>query len=726
MQAQTHTPAAVFGSHIRYVVPLFQRPYVWTQEEQWAPLWEDVRALAEKVLETPAGYGVPPVPPHFLGAIVVDQQPNPSGFIAVRHVIDGQQRLTTLQLLLDAAQEVTEKHGTSLDAETLRVLVLNQPQVTQHPDEVFKVWPTDRDQDAFRAAMSNDVVVSSELASSRIAKAHAFFVQQITEWCEPAGDPDKAAARLKALAQALHAHLKLVVIDLEPGDNAQVIFETLNHRGARLLAADLVKNLLFQMVQSQQLDVEGLYKQYWKSLDNDSWRELTAQGRLYRPRIDVFLNYWLVMKLLREVPADRIFADFRDQIAALRATDLPALLAELAGDAAVFASLDALPADSVPARFYYRVIRALDTRSVMPVFLWLMRWPTDELPVEQRDRALNAIESWLVRRTLARLTSKNINLVVLELLRALDRGGPLDAGDRTERFLAEQTADSRLWPGDELVRQSLETAPVYTALLRARLRMLLEALEDDLRTSFGEGQPAPRDLTVEHVLPQAWRENWALAPDDLRGAIERDRLVHVLGNLTLVSGGLNPALSNRPWTKPDGKGKRDYLLEHSTLKLNAQLVKEHTEAWTDDDIRARTATLTARILALWPRPESASSPTHVSAASLDDSSAASATVREEELDDPSVPSHTGKYRKLWEWLRAQDADGIPLTFEDVEEVLGIALPPSARLHEAHWYGYEGTALGRAIRDAGWKASHVSLVEQRVTFVPADLTAEPGQ
>lgn len=717
MQAQTHTPAVIFGSHIRYVVPLFQRPYVWDEKEQWAPLWDDVRALAEKVLETPSGYGAAPVSPHFLGAIVVDQQKNLSGFIQVRHVIDGQQRLTTLQLLLDAAQEVTEKHGTPLDAETLKVLVLNQPQVTQHPDEVYKVWPTDRDQDAFRAAMNNDAVVSPELATSRIARAHAFFIRSITEWCEPAGDPDKAAARLKALAQALHAHLKLVVIDLEPGDNAQVIFETLNHRGSRLLAADLVKNLLFQMAQTQQLDVAGLYNQYWKPLDEDYWRELTAQGRLYRPRIDVFLNYWLVMKLLREVPADRIFIDFRDQVATSRANELPGLLSELSADAAVFSSLDSLPTASTPARFYYRVIRALDTRAVMPVFLWLMRWPDQELPTEQRDKALNAIESWLVRRTLARLTGKNVNLVVLELLRALDEAGPAGAGDRTESFLVEQTADSRLWPSDELVRQSLSTAPIYTSLVRARVRMLLEALEDDLRTAYGEGQPAPRDLTVEHVLPQKWRENWPLAADDLAGAIERDRLLHVLGNLTLVSGGLNPALSNRPWTREDGKGKRDYLLEHSALKLNAKLVTQHPEAWTEADIRARTGAMTHRILALWPRPATPS-PAVVTATAPGDGEDESASGINAEAEDPSVPSHTGKYRKLWAWLRAQDAEEIFLTFEEVEEVLGISLPSSARLHIPHWYGYEGTALGRAIRDAGWKASNVDLQEQRVTFVPS--------
>ena len=356
------------------------------------------------------------------------------------------------------------------------------------------------------------------------------------------------------------------------------------------------------MAQSQQLDVRALYDAHWRPLDSDYWRELTAQGRLYRPRIDLFLNHWLTMKLLREVPSDNVFIDFRDQIAT-RGAPLPELMVELATDAAVYTTLERLPGDSVPGRFYYRVIRALDTRAVTPVLLWLLRWPPDKLPVEQRDQALNAIESWLVRRILARLTGKNVNHVVLELLKALADNGPQTAGERTERFLAEQTADARLWPSDDLVRHSLAVGPVYTTLLRARLRMILETLEDDLRTDYGEGQAAPHGLTVEHILPQSWRENWPLHSDDVGGGIERDRLLHHLGNLTLVSGKLNPALSNRPWTSHQGRGKRDYLLEHSALKLNAKVVADHADSWTEEDIRSRTTELGNRLLTQWRGPQ---------------------------------------------------------------------------------------------------------------------------
>lgn len=90
-----------------------------------------------------------------------------------------------------------------------------------------------------------------------------------------------------------------------------------------------------------------------------------------------------------------------------------------------------------------------------------------------------------------------------------------------------------------------------------------------------------------------------------------------------------------------------------------------------------------------------------------------AEAADETADDAS---HTGKYRQLWQWLQDQGRDEIRLTFADIEEVLGMPLPQSARRHPTHWYGYEGTALGRAIRDAGWHASQVNLTDETVLFI----------
>jgi Protein of unknown function DUF262 len=488
VQAQTLAPAGIFGYHIRYVVPLFQRPYVWNLDDQWEPLWEDVRTVTERLLDAPAGYGAASVPPHFLGAIVLDQQFIPAGFITVRHVVDGQQRLTTLQLLLDAAQYVVEQHGATMDAQALRVLVLNDPQIAQHPDEVFKVWPTDRDQAAFRSVMDNDATVPPALRSSRIAQAHAFFVEQISEWAEVNGDQNKVTARLNALVRTLREHLKVVVIDLEPGDNAQVIFETLNHRGSPLLAADLVKNLVFQLAHAQDADVEKLYRDHWAPLDNDYWRQPVAQGRLFRPRIDVFLNYWLTMKLRREVQTDRVYSDFRDHVLTAQ-PPIPELLAELAADTKVYEQMDKLPAATVEGTFYYRVIKALDSAAVGPFLLWVLRWDDMTMPAAQRQRALRALESRIVRRALCRATAKDVNRTVVELLRAMDEAGPAAAGDTVEAVLAGQQAESRYWPDAATLHAGLREEAIYKSLSRRLERLALLA---PARAAPAAGQAGPR------------------------------------------------------------------------------------------------------------------------------------------------------------------------------------------------------------------------------------------
>jgi hypothetical protein len=257
--------------------------------------------------------------------------------------------------------------------------------------------------------MNNDTVVPAELSGSRIAQAQAFFIDAINEWAEVGNDEDKVKARLKALVTALRTHLRLVVIDLEPGDNAQVIFETLNHRATPLLAADLVRNLVFQVAQSNGLPMETLYTRYWRELDGDYWRQQIAQGRLFRPRIDVFLNHWLTMIQMREVPTVRIFTEFRDGLIVTQQRYLGPLLAELASDAEVYRKMDSLPPESVEGRLQYRVIKAMDTAVVGPLLMWLLRWTAEDLPEAQRHKALNALESWLVRRALCRLTSKDTN-----------------------------------------------------------------------------------------------------------------------------------------------------------------------------------------------------------------------------------------------------------------------------------------------------------------------------
>jgi len=601
MKADTLTLKQVFSKDIRYVVPMFQRPYVWTETRHWEPLWDDVRTTTERLLRnqqsptsiSPA-HAEEQTAPHFLGAIVIDQIPSKVVEVEARHIIDGQQRLTTLQLLLDAVQEVVANLGSPRDAKLLSKLVLNDPDVVSRPDDRFKVWPTTIDQDAFRDAMDDDSD-ASEHRGKPIADAHLYFKRQAEAWLTEEGDPE---VRSNALSTALHGLFQIVVIDLEPHDNAQVIFETLNARGTPLLAADLVKNHVMQAALAANLDAEQIYHEHWADFDGPYWRHEVKQGRLVRPRIDMFLDFWLEMETSGEVPSHDVFPEFRRHLERSN-HDVQDVVNRIARGSKVFEHIHTLRDESSDGTFLYRW-EVLEAQVISPILLWLFGQPEDELPVEQRQIALKSLESFLVRRTVARRTAKNYNRLFLDLLDHLKQGDVSTAGDRLTGFLASQTADANSWPDDTEFATSLISEPLYSKLKRSRLRMILEALEDEMRTAKSEDRHVAKNLTIEHLLPQAWTTaTWPL-PGTHELAAEtqrRNSLLHSLGNLTLVTNKLNPELSNGPW-----EHKRPRIDEHGVLRLHQAVKNEPT--WGETSIVERSQDLAALALHIWAHPNS--------------------------------------------------------------------------------------------------------------------------
>jgi hypothetical protein len=213
-------------------------------------------------------------------------------------------------------------------------------------------------------------------------------------------------------------------------------------------------------------------------------------------------------------------------------------------------------------------------------------------------KALAAIESYLVRRTICRMTTKNYNHLFLDLQGLLNQCESSEASDIVVNFLLGQTAESSVWPSDALVRDAMTDLPLYQLLTRGRMRMLLEAVEDHLRTPKTEDAHVAKSLTIEHVMPQGWRKNWSISPDALpEAAGYRDRVVHTIGNLTLATKWLNPDLSNLPWHE-----KREKLVEHTVLKLNRRLLDLAGDDWNEASIEARSHELTELVLNVWPRP----------------------------------------------------------------------------------------------------------------------------
>ena len=593
MHTDILTPRDLFQKAVRYTIPPFQRPYVWSQDDQWEPLWEDVRNVAENYLEALERAGNDEVEaeqqtsPHFLGAVVLKQVPVATKDIGQREVIDGQQRVTTLQLLLDAIQLICEESDQPYPrraARRLAKLVTNDEELIGNDElHIFKLWPTRGDREAFRHAMDNGLA-ANDFAESLIVQAHEFFKLQVHKWLHDESGPIES--RIDALEAAATSMLQMVVIDLDPQDDPNLIFETLNARGTPLEQSDLIKNFVLSRERDQQGGI-------WGNLDDGWWRTEVRQGRLFRPRLDMLLNYWLAMRTGSEVSPTRVFDVFRGYV---KDQDIHAAMSEVKKDLVNYREFESSRGRSLEERSFYYHIDVMQARVITPVLLLL-------LSVEEgmRIRAFRALESFLVRRMICRQTTKDYNRLVLELASRLQKSGLDKADTLTAEFLKEQKAYAREWPTDETVADVLASSPLYRLLTRGRLRLVLEGVEHQLRSSGKAEQPTvPRNLTIEHLMPVGWKkEDWPL-PEDVdtdAATYQRNTLIHSIGNLTLATQKLNSSMSNDPWNN-----KRDELQEHSVLLLNNELLTRPT--WDEEPIRSRSRRVAELVSARWPGPTS--------------------------------------------------------------------------------------------------------------------------
>ena len=587
------TPKALFQRDVRYIIPPFQRPYVWTKDDQWEPLWEDVRSVAENYLENLKLLGNDEVKAeeqtsaHFLGAVVLKQVPTATKNIDQREVIDGQQRVTTLQLFLDAIQQVCEELDLRMAAKRLAKLVTNDEDIIGNDRlHVFKLWPTRSDREAFRHTMDNQLSPNN-FKDSLIVEAHEFFQRQVREWLGDTSGPIEE--RIDALEAAATSMLQVVVIDLGTQDDPNRIFETLNARGTQLLQSDLIKNFVLYREPDQATDI-------WGTLDDSWWRVEVRQGRLFRPRLDILLNYWLGMRTGKEVSPSRVFAEFQDFV---KGEDVQAVMETVKRDLANYRDYETAGGRSPKERAFYYHMDVMQTGVITPVLLLLL-----SAEEETRIRAFNALESFLVRRMICRQTTKDYNRLTLDLAGRLQEGG-LDKADKvTAGFLRDQTAYSRQWPTNQAVADALESSPLYWLLTRGRLRLVLEGIERQLRSSGKtEQSDVPKNLTIEHLMPVGWGqrpEAWPL-PDGIDAELakhQRNTLIHTIGNLTLATQRLNSSMSNSAW-----ESKREELECHSVMFLNRELTSQ--SSWDEETIRLRGRRLAEIVCTVWPGPDAA-------------------------------------------------------------------------------------------------------------------------
>ncbi|RDI20201.1 DUF262 domain-containing protein [Lentzea flaviverrucosa] len=552
----------------QYRVPLYQRTYSW-EKKQLSQLWDDIVGLAEdRVAQESAT--------HFIGSVVLAPSPGngPTG-VPQFLVVDGQQRLTTLTLLLCAIRDHRATHEDPIHRGRMNDLYLTNPYKPEA--QRLKVLPTQTDREAYQACVD-----STPHAGGRdsVGAAYRFFATKLVELDDP-DDPFD----IERLEDAVISGLALVSITTHPGDNAHRIFESLNNTGAALTQADLLRNYLFMRLPTRG---EQVYRSLWLSLQN----------QLETPK-NLELLFWLDL-VQRDARIKQTDTYAGQQARLDRLDGEEAIEAEVARLCTLGALLHTIlhPETESDAGVRTRLQRLKEwgTTTVYPLLLHLLdRRKHGTASSDEIASAMLYVESFFVRRQVTGRATAGINRILLQLVAEMDRAQTVDQAVHT--YLS---TGRKHYADDNEIRALIRTAPYYLNGRANQRTSILRWLE----TEHGSKEPVDlTSLTIEHVLPQTSTDEWeqSVSPDLEPGENYEqvhNALVHTLGNLTLT--GYNSELSNSAF---DAKRTR---LAKSGLVMN-QHIAEQAE-WSRPQILARADALAERIIAAWPGPLAGTAP----------------------------------------------------------------------------------------------------------------------
>jgi alkylated DNA nucleotide flippase Atl1 len=557
----------------QYQVPLYQRTYSW-KVDQLKRLWEDIVKLVEDRAHTADAT-------HFIGSLVLAPSPSigPVG-VAEYLIVDGQQRLTTLSILLCAVRD----HRAATEKDEHRERINQQYLINRWKPEVqrLKLLPTQADRAAYVACLDSTPQAGG---SDPIGEAYRFFTAQLVAADDPEDPTD-----IERIEEAIISGLALVSVTTQRGDNAHRIFESLNNTGLELTQADLLRNYLFMRLPTRG---ETVYTSLWlplqrslpgKNLELLFWLDLVQAD----PRVKQTDTYVAQQLRLDAIPTEQGIEDEVGRLARLGSLLKLILEPQDEPDGAVRRRLERL--------------NAWGTTTVYPLLLHLLdRRAQGAATSEQIATAMLYVESFFVRRLIVGRATANINRILLGVVTEMRQDLPVDEAVRL--YLS---TGRKYYASDTEVRSAVKLMPFYLNGRANQRSLVLRWLEE----SYGNKEQVDlTSLTIEHVMPQSFTSSWrsAIAADVQAGEDPRQvhaSLVHTLGNLTLT--GYNATLSNKPF-----EAKRPKLAT-SGVSMNQEIAQR--ERWNRTEIHARASALADRVTSIWPAPITTNADAELSAA----------------------------------------------------------------------------------------------------------------
>jgi alkylated DNA nucleotide flippase Atl1 len=568
VKASETTVREILQGEKQYVVPLYQRRYSWEKQDDKDPLtqlWDDIRSLDD----------APASATHFLGSVVLAPSPTntPAG-VQTWLVVDGQQRLTTLSLLLCAIRDHVATTDPQLADKIHDLYLVNKYAAGESR---YRLLPTQEDRQSWIALVERHPDAGGQ---DRIGAAYRFFLRKLQEVDDPDDEQD-----IRRIEQAITARLALVTISAHADDNVHRIFESLNYKGLPLTQADLLRNYLFMRLPSRG---DHVYTHQW----------LPLQKLLTDKQLEELVWLDLVLRGDDRATQESIYRSQQLRLDHLDEDGIEHWITELHHKARLFSRVldPALESSSVLAYGLDRLNR-WGAAVVHPTCLHvLLAYDAGKLTEQEAAAALRVVESYLVRRMIVGIPTNNVNRILMSLVKDLV-GAPPTAGAITKVL----SGPRKRFPTDQHVRDAVLANNFYWTGRGPQRTFVLRSLEED----YQHGEPVDfsrAELTIEHVMPQSPTQEWldALAeeangdetPEEVHAS-----LVHTLGNLTLTA--YNAKLANAPFAT------KQQLLAKSGLAMNHEIAA--APRWGHAEIHARGRALAERIVRIWPGPDEAAS-----------------------------------------------------------------------------------------------------------------------
>lgn len=567
LQAGETTLNKLLNTSRQFIVPIFQRNYSW-QKSQYEQLWFDIlRASKFKEKQN-----------HFIGSIVYIDMGTPAGRPQQLLLIDGQQRLTTISILLCAIKDYVQKFN--LETKLINLAKIKN-QFLYNSDEIdedrYKLLLNVQDKETYIKLIDNTIFTVNKPATN-IIKCYEFFYERIEDFIKQYGQIDEIYAGIFKLS--------LVSISLDKdSDNPQMIFESMNSTGKDLSQTDLLRNyLLMDLTPEKQT---RLYKTYWKPME-----ELFGED-IYKNdvnKFDYFIRDFLTLKSDTGYicKINNVYENFKRYYLDNNCEKF-VVLKDLFTYAKYYACIDLLQEKDDELKLYWQEFKKLDSHVVYPFLLKLYDdYSCQILIKEDFKKILQVVISYLWRRAICEIPTNSLSKTFATLYQAVDKDDYVNSVIKAFVFKSSY----KRFPSDYEVREKLQTKDIYHFRLR---KYLLEALENyyhkepiDLNTA---------NYTIEHIMPQniehnlSWQqmlgENWQEV---------HSLYLHTLGNLTIT--GYNAEMSNKSFVE---KVNGESGFKHSHLKLSESIAQ--CDVWNKKAIQRRTNILTDIILKIWKYPE---------------------------------------------------------------------------------------------------------------------------